>query len=54
MLLKGWYMNLKKYFSEMGKKGGSARALSLSPEKRRKIALKAVKIRWKNKSKIIK
>ncbi len=32
-----------------GKKGGKARAESLSPEKRREIARKAAEARWKKK-----
>jgi hypothetical protein len=32
---------------ELGRKGGAARAMRLSPKKRREIARKAAKIRWK-------
>jgi hypothetical protein len=35
--------------SSMGKKGGPARAASLSPERRAEIAKKAAEKRWKNK-----
>jgi hypothetical protein len=34
----------------LGKKGGAARARSLSPEERKKIAEKAAKTRWKKDS----
>lgn len=34
--------------SEGGKKGGPARAKSLSAEQRRQIAMKAARARWKN------
>jgi hypothetical protein len=34
--------------SAMGKKGGPARAASLSPERRAEIAKKAAASRWKN------
>ena len=34
--------------SAMGKKGGPARAASLSPERHREIAKKAAASRWKN------
>jgi hypothetical protein len=33
-----------------GLKGGDARAISLTPEKRRQIALKAAATRWKKKT----
>lgn len=35
--------------SEMGKRGGPARAAKLTPEQRKKIAQKAAKARWKKK-----
>jgi hypothetical protein len=35
-----------KFGSQGGKKGGKARAKSLSPEKRRQIAQSAAKARW--------
>ena len=34
-----------------GLKGGKARAKALSPERRREIALKAIRARWKGKRK---
>ncbi len=34
--------------AEGGKKGGPARAKALSPEKRKEIAAKAAKARWKS------
>lgn len=34
--------------SELGKKGGPARAKSLTPERRKEIARKAAQTRWKN------
>jgi len=34
--------------AELGRRGGAARARALSPEKRREIARKAAKSRWKN------
>ncbi len=37
---------LRKYLSELGKKGGDARAKALSPARRRKIAVKAIRARW--------
>lgn len=37
--------------SEMGKKGGPARAKALSPQKRSEIARKAAQARWKGHSK---
>jgi hypothetical protein len=36
--------------SEMGKKGGAARAKTLEPERRRQIAKKAAAKRWGKKS----
>ena len=38
---------LTQYHSEGGKKGGAARAASLSPEQRSEIAKKAAAARWK-------
>jgi len=35
--------------SEMGKKGGAARAASMTPERRAEIARKAAEKRWRNK-----
>lgn len=35
----------------LGKKGGAARAASMSPERRAEIAKKAAATRWKDKSK---
>ncbi|MGE5057234.1 MAG: hypothetical protein ACM3WP_24005 [Acidobacteriota bacterium] len=37
---------LSKYFSDMGKKGGRARADELSAKRRKEIATKAAKKRW--------
>lgn len=37
--------------AEMGKKGGEARSLKLSPERRSQIARNAVNERWKNREK---
>lgn len=34
---------------ELGRKGGKARAVKMTPERRREIAREAAKIRWKNK-----
>ncbi len=34
--------------SAMGKKGGSARARNMTPERRKEIAKKAAKARWKS------
>lgn len=34
---------LSKYFAEMGRRGGQARAKSTTPEQRRRIARKAAK-----------
>jgi general stress protein YciG len=34
------------FYSKLGKKGGKARALALSPRKRKQIAKKAAKARW--------
>jgi len=36
---------LRKYFSDLGKKGGKARAKALTPEERIAIAKKAVEAR---------
>jgi hypothetical protein len=42
--------DIKAYFVEMGRqgglKGGEARAKSLSPERRKEIAQKAIAARW--------
>ena len=38
-------MNPKEYFRELGKKGGKARAESLTPEQKTKIALSGVMMR---------
>lgn len=35
---------LSRYFSEMGRKGGKARAQRLTPEQRKEIAAKASKV----------
>jgi len=37
--------SLRKYFSELGKKGGKARSEKLTPEQRHEIAKKAVEAR---------
>lgn len=37
---------LQQYFSELGKKGGKARAEKLSKEQRKEIAKKAAQARW--------
>jgi hypothetical protein len=45
--------NIRAYFVEMGRqgglKGGEARSNSLSPERRREIAQKAIAARWSKK-----
>jgi hypothetical protein len=38
-------MDIKEYFRELGKKGGKARAESLTPEQKTKIALSGVMMR---------
>ncbi len=38
-----------KHAQAMGKKGGKARAMSLTPARRKEIAQKAVKARWDKK-----
>ena len=38
----------KDYAKEFARKGGHARAQSMTPEERRKSALKAIRARWKN------
>jgi len=35
--------DLSKYFAELGRKGGNARAKSTTPEQRRRIALKGAR-----------
>jgi hypothetical protein len=37
----------KDYAKEFASKGGHARAKSMTPEQRRKSALKAIRARWK-------
>jgi hypothetical protein len=37
---------VRAVFSKMGKRGGAARAASLTPAKRRAIARKAIATRW--------
>jgi hypothetical protein len=48
-------ISLSAYFSQIGRtgglKGGKARAKKLSPRKRKEIAQKAAKARWKRKPK---
>lgn len=36
--------------SKAGKRGGRARAMALSDERRKEIAINAVRTRWKNRS----
>lgn len=44
---------VSEYFSKLGKKGAKARAESLSPARRKEIAINAINSRWKkNRSKL--
>jgi hypothetical protein len=43
---------LGEYFRTMGKKGGKARAQKLSAERRKEIALKAIRARWAKAKKV--
>jgi hypothetical protein len=42
---------VKRVFSMMGRRGGSARAKALTPEERKAIARKAAAARWAKKAK---
>jgi len=37
---------LRKYLVALGRKGGEARAKALTPERRRRIAVRAIRARW--------
>jgi hypothetical protein len=44
---------VSRVFSMMGKKGGPARAESLTPKRRKEIARKAAAARWSDKTKTL-
>ena len=46
--------NKKIDLDVIGRPGGLARAKKLSPERRKEIAVKAAKTRWKKRTKIVK